>query len=883
MERRVIEGINSGLAVITWVVLGTLIILPPWFFGGVRASTQLWMALVLAIGLAAAAIRLLLQPRYSTRITPLVLPLVGAMLLGWFQLQSWSPDLLKWLSPTAESLWSEGAETGEAEHVLAGAEPSDSFPISIFPASTRSDLALLAIGIGALVLANVSLINEQVRLLMLGLAAINGAALALFGIVQQITFNGHLFWSVPLRQGGNPFSSYVNRNNAGGYLLICLGASFGVLIWAMLRKQSTFPPPAANGYTNGRRKKSRAIRPATTFLANLDEVLLGATVITVATVAGIVCSLSRGANVALILTILITVYIAHRMKWRMMGSGLLAMSALVGVGMSVWLGRAELLRTRFTETLVDQVVNQTGRLAHWQVLLDVIPNYWRFGSGVGTYRYAYQPYETQVSQNLFYHAENQYLESLVEGGLIGLLLVLATVAVASYSARNHLRNSQSLPSFASAAAFMLALISQTIHAFFDFGLYMPANLVLLGIVCGQGCLLDQRTAYDRPSRWRFWPALVVVVVFLLSIWAANEHRSLMLLERIRLKLDAADDSVPSQQQLGKLGEELDEVLARRPDDSVAHYRRASNWIQLYRVKTLKHVMQEFSAQEVDDQLWKLTSPAYLNRRIHQLHTQKQADEIRSLREFHIVQDTLVPALDHLFAARRHCPVLPKTHLRIAELIFLVADPTDDLDHVRRAIELAPCDPNIQFRAGLLQLQAGHDEEGIAAWRICIDYSQHYTEEILHVGRQLLGPLEVFEKVLGANPERIVQVAQRHYLSVAHTSIRHRLAALAAKGMEDSSLRDEEKVKLLGQIEQLRDRPEAALELFEKAIENNPSDSELRYELSRTLLRLGSVHEAHAHAKYNVRAEPENVRYRRMLTLIEKQRANRTGISVNSKN
>jgi len=74
-----------------------------------------------------------------------------------------------------------------------------------------------------------------------------------------------------------------------------------------------------------------------------------------------------------------------------------------------------------------------------------------------------------------------------------------------------------------------------------------------------------------------------------------------------------------------------------------------------------------------------------------------------------------------------------------------------------------------------------------------------------------------------------------------------------------------------------------LELFKQAIKLAPTDTSLRYEASRLLLQFGFIHEAHQHAVYNVRAEPNNDRFSRILARIERQRANRRGIPGKPRN
>ncbi len=74
-------------------------------------------------------------------------------------------------------------------------------------------------------------------MLMLGLIAVNGAAFSIFGVVQALTFNNKLYWTMPLEDGGLPFAGFVNRNHAGAYLNLCVAASLALLFWAWQRHQ----------------------------------------------------------------------------------------------------------------------------------------------------------------------------------------------------------------------------------------------------------------------------------------------------------------------------------------------------------------------------------------------------------------------------------------------------------------------------------------------------------------------------------------------------------------------------------------------------------------------------------------------------------------------
>jgi hypothetical protein len=73
---------------------------------------------------------------------------------------------------------------------------------------------------------------------LLGLGATSGAALAFFGIAQQLRWQGKLYWMIPLGEGASPFASYVNRNHAASYLNLTLACAVGFAIWAFSRKAS---------------------------------------------------------------------------------------------------------------------------------------------------------------------------------------------------------------------------------------------------------------------------------------------------------------------------------------------------------------------------------------------------------------------------------------------------------------------------------------------------------------------------------------------------------------------------------------------------------------------------------------------------------------------
>ena len=146
----------------------------------------------------------------------------------------------------------------------------------------------------------------------------------------------------------------------------------------------------------------------------------------------------------------------------------------------------------------------------WRAAEDLLPA----GSGLGTYRYIYRAYQQQPYDVWYYHAENQYLQALVEAGLPGLGLLLAVLGLVALACWRLLQHAPDAATYALGVAGTFALSSQAIHAVFDFGLYLPANMLLLALICGAVC---GRAARIEGSGWRSsdgsvrWPVLLVAL------------------------------------------------------------------------------------------------------------------------------------------------------------------------------------------------------------------------------------------------------------------------------------------------------------------------------------------------------------------------------------
>jgi len=646
-------------------VLLAALALAPWFFGSVQARVRVWLFGGVLVALFCWLISRLAAPARGVALPMAVVPLAGAIGLGLVQLVPWDHGTAALLSPAGVALRdsllpSETADTSAVASsaavfgVAAGAERQ---PLSLYPAATRRDLAMLILAVTVFVLGAALFQSPRAQLWLCGLIAVNGAALAFFGLVQKLTWNGLLYWTVPLTQGGAPFGPFVNRNHGAAFLNLCLAGAVALMIGLAVGHRSDGSEPGAGGL--------RKLRPSFTGwwqqlldgVARLNGrriVLLG---LTGCMVGGILCSLSRGGGIAMvgatILTILVTLCARGRaLRWWSIG-----LVAAAGLGLVGWVGMSDAVQARFA-TLLDAKTATHTRIPHWRDGLKAAGDFWPSGSGLGTYRYVYRPYQERPSGSWYHHAENHYLEALVEGGVVGLGLVLTMIGLVGAAAWRLVRHGPDARSFAFGIAGVFALASQAIHGFFDFALFIPANMVLFALLCGAVSgraaeLGGRRGATGEPTLRRagWLPRVLAVGLLAAGLWGVMETRSVAAVEgALRETRFTQSPEKVSPRVLGRAIDRLEEAVAEREDDAEAQHRMATVWIHRYRARAYERLREEFGVTGDDPRLWQATSLAVLHGRAQQLARSGRTDDWSALRDEPIVKDHLEPALEHLAGA-----------------------------------------------------------------------------------------------------------------------------------------------------------------------------------------------------------------------------------------
>lgn len=885
-SRRTVPAATSGLGSYASPAGRTILLLlvtaTPWCFGGTEPGTQFWLCGGVLTALGCWALGQFLSPSLDVSLPTALLPLCCAVGLGLFQLLPMPIEARSGLSPRGTEL---------RQLLATEANPSDTAmvetlrlqtaslrqPLSLYPAGTRSDLAILVVGVAVFLLGATLFRTPQTQVWLCAALALNGAAIALFGIVQRLTFNGLVYWRVPLTQGGQPFGPFVNRNNAGGFLNLCLAGALGLTIWALTQRGFLRPVDKSRSKDDvDSRPSGGALRE---FLACLDAGTIGALLLTICIGAGIVCTLSRGAMLATLGTIVVTggvLLFTRRWLGRLGWLGLVLVGVLALVS---WLGMTDLVQARF-RTLASDAIATQSRLPNWGDALRAVPDYWLWGSGLGTYRFVYGLYQRAPSPVWFYHAENQYLEVLLETGIVGLVLLLSTLFLVGAAALRLLHVDSRGRTLAMGVAGVAALAGQVIAGTFDFGLWLPANLLLMallgGAIAGRAADLASGKGWSRHLVLTRRPLVcrIISIAFLGALfWSAAEIAQMTRVDRAvqTAELFRAQPNSTAE-GLRFAARELRAAIGHRTDDMQAQQLLAELAIQRYSNSFRELLSRQTSMAAKQEDLQAATQPSFLHARLQQYSRTGPPDRVEKIRNDPLVRDNLAPALEHLIWARRACPLVPQVHLRIAELALLAAGPAADELSIQRARRLAPAQPDVLYSCGVLEYQAQRTEAALAYWRESLSKSADFLPQILRLAEPLLAQDSTVEHLFPDQPTLLINLAREKYGEQPQRAIQQALLRRATWLIQEGDCPAEEKLYLKGVLLGVQGDYPAAISQLTQAVQLRVQDPHWRYELAIVLQRQGLIEEAHEQAQTCALLDPQNAGYRKLLQTLNRARS-----------
>jgi O-antigen ligase len=199
----------------------------------------------------------------------------------------------------------------------------------------------------------------------------------------------------------------------------------------------------------------------------------------VAILLGLIFTRSRaGVALAMLGILLCTVMFSRRLGGKN-AYGLVGTFTAIGIGLALLIGLAPVL-SRFTHK--DPF--EDGRWSIFSSTLQVVGQFFPLGSGSGTFAEIYRRFQTADMPGFVNRAHNDYLEWVLEGGLImaGMLVVFFGAYLRQWP-KVWTADAWSPFQFAQVAA-GIALLMMPLHSVVDFNLHIPANAVYFAFLAG---------------------------------------------------------------------------------------------------------------------------------------------------------------------------------------------------------------------------------------------------------------------------------------------------------------------------------------------------------------------------------------------------------------
>jgi O-antigen ligase len=416
-------------------------------------------------GIATAqAVRWLRQTRLRTQVPPLSISLPACALIGFTVLQC-IPLPQSW----ALALWPAREVAVESLRQANLLNQAAWQTISLRPAATIDIIILVMAGLCVFLISYSLIFRSSLPLQrLLTLVAFVGIAQACFSLISAAP--GSANWVAT--------GSFVNRNH-----FACL---MGV----------SLPITMALGWQAGveaLHDEFRAFRNAviSVFWLACSGLLIFA----------LVLSQSRGGFLAALCGLMVAgALLVLRLRGPKRSYTLVGLGAVVAV-FFVAMPTPE-LAGRFLEVKAIDGMSSQSRIEIWKASLDLFRNHWAVGVGAGAFEDAFVSHNAFAAGKRVDYAHNDYLQVLVELGVIGALPVLFLAGAIAWHLAKAVRSaSGDTLLFLQASAGSLA--SFAVHEFVEFNLAIPVLVLLIAwiasAVCGQAVLLGRAEVPRRHS------------------------------------------------------------------------------------------------------------------------------------------------------------------------------------------------------------------------------------------------------------------------------------------------------------------------------------------------------------------------------------------------
>ena len=882
--RRTIEGLL--LRVVDCGLAGSIFVVPL-LMGGRHALGQLALTVFAVAAAWAWCLRQSLRDDDNAWRPTAALPLLllGALLLI-VQAVPLPDGLLSKLTPHAAEvlpLWT-----------AAGDNPArlGSWPyVSFTPAETLAALVIF-LNYALLFLVAVQRIRriEDVERL-LRWCALTAVIMAALGVLQLLCGNGKFLWFYehPLSlASGTAKGTFTNRNHFAQFLALGVGPLIWWLQDSMRRSHGTGAKRVRSPGTSISRGE------LTTYMLGLA---LGLVLF-----AGLL-SLSRGGILAMFIAATICAAVCYRTG--SLGGRLLAVLAVSGalIGVSLGIFGYERVSNRLeslTSGSLEKIDQSAGRRTIWAATIGASADFLPLGTGAGSFRKVYPMYTDLLSDERLdsTHAENSYLQELLETGAVGAVLMLAGIGLCVFWCVGGIWSSASTRYKVCAAAIAGSLAASLAHALVDFVWYVPACMAMATIMAACAQRVWQLSKGERrgerkegrskaESEGKFsgrrhggtlsplpsplaprlaWPAIVVALTFV-GGWMIVDRAGPAVAQKYWDEYFVARNVMKLRPAMDQNPEIADAEIQRR---WIACLENVVRW-------SPTHIKAHLALAEAHRRLFdtlQITSGNQMPlNHIRDAALQSKFPSREALNEWlsRAVGDHWVHlqhSLDHTRKALSFCPLEGRAYVYLAELSFLRGN-NDSVRHscLQQALRVRPYDGAVLQAAASEALLAG-DVQG---W---LDYARRAFRSGPRRQRQII--VELIAATPTANLPAVADFVVNEFqpdlngLRLLHVECAKRCPPEQLEPLTRCRIKKaEEEAPKLSSVEAARVWMEAyllhsqlgnaadALRCTRNALQSDPSNYDAHYRLALELMNQESYTEAETHLRWCQQRTPGN--------------------------
>ena len=751
--------ISAAFQWLTVVVLCSTVAAVPWMLGGVVPAASLVLLSGAIVAAVLSALSQIANRTGGSDLPKIALPLLSLAIIGFWQLSPAAEIPAAGLLPKLNE---------EVDLVASSAAKTR----SMSPADTRTrtanylSLALIAVAAFQTIRTTATIALAAITVTASGVAL---SLVAMSLIFQEQAFSWNRIWELGWHQSPVPrgFASFINPNSAGGWLCLIVAITVGFVHWHVMKKN------VDSKHRKGRLRISLAGRTWQTvleFFADLTvwQILSIAAVAFLA--AAVASTKSRGALAALAGAIILTT--AIKSSFRRLPI-VLVMIMLAGSASYLFLQSLDLSEgvTDELETLQDYESAVGSRPEHWADAIHAVVKSPLLGSGHGSYRFSTLSFETTHRNVWFRNADNQYLETLVEAGMFGLILFvsvgwigLKVAQAATHQAkarRQHKYTHPSQPKLSKrilaglGTTVTIATLSQAIAASVDYGIAMPpASSLLILLIAAASGYLNSAPATDTPASVgtiacsksvSIFATLLVALAaagFLRDQWHATQiDQDVVFGHRLLLAPIQSEDL----DQVHLVKNRLSQSLATRPDDPEGLRLLSRLAIAEVRWQTLLSATDSEIRNDPNvSNRWKVWTLFHIVANLSQIEA-KSPTEGRKLRlELNKIIDSqqLSETLAAIQSAIPHLPGIPVTRASVAAI---QQDTKLFQQQAKLSQIIAPANAETLFELGILALRLNLPELAAGCWHQSLDLTNEFRAAILQDAIQFMPTQEALKQ------------------------------------------------------------------------------------------------------------------------------------------